>query len=118
MAATCNLALGFFIFLLLYLFLSRDLHSLNDQERASGAISSGFSLIPVAFLRHRFRSGPRRLVKISRRIQRVQLAWSKHGYTCFSPPDFEPTIDITMDMDVSINPGPFLPKAQSRGTRR
>ena len=62
MAATCNLALGFFIFLLLHLFLSRDLHSLNDQERASGAISSGFSLIPVAFLRQRFRSGPRRLV--------------------------------------------------------
>ena len=115
MAATCNLALGFFIFLLLHLLLSRDSHSSNDQERASGATSSGFSLIPVAFLRHRFRSGPRRLVKISRRIQRVQLAWSKHGYTCFSPPDFEPIIDITMDMDVSINPGPWKNEILSTG---
>ena len=60
MAATCNLALCFFVFLLLYLPLSRDLYSSNDQERASGAISSGFSLIPVAFLRNRFRSGTRR----------------------------------------------------------
>lgn len=115
MAATCNLALDFFILLLLHLLLSRDLYSSNDQERASGATSSGFSLIPVAFLRHHFRSGPRRLVKISRRIRRVQLAWSKHGYTCFSPPDFEPTIDITMDMDVSINPGPWKNEILSTG---
>ena len=43
------------------------------------------------------------------------LAWSKHGYTCFSPPDFEPTIDITIDMDVSINPGPWKNETLSTG---
>ena len=44
--------------------LSRDLYSSYDQERVSGAISGGFRLIPVAFLRHCYRSGSRRLVKI------------------------------------------------------
>ena len=32
--------------------------------------------------------------------------WTRHGYTSLAAPDMEPTIDITIYMDVSRNPGP------------
>lgn len=34
------------------------------------------------------------------------LKWSEHGHTCLVPPDIEPMVDITVYMDVAINPGP------------
>ena len=44
-----------------------------------------------------------------------QVSWSKHGYTCRSPPDLHRDIDITIYMDISLNPGPE--RCQSDGLR-
>ena len=44
-----------------------------------------------------------------------QVSWSKHGYTCHSPPDLQRDIDITIYMDISLNPGPE--RCQSDGLR-
>ena len=35
-----------------------------------------------------------------------QVSWSKNGYTCHSPPDLHRDINITIYMDISLNPGP------------
>ncbi len=32
--------------------------------------------------------------------------WSKHGLTCVHAPDHDPQLDITISMDISLNPGP------------
>lgn len=40
-------------------------------------------------------------------LRQQRVDWSKHGYTCRSPPDFHPDIiDVTISMDISPNPGP------------
>ena len=44
-----------------------------------------------------------------------QVSWSKHGYTCRSPPDLHRDIDITIYMDISLNPG--HERSQSDGLR-
>ena len=44
-----------------------------------------------------------------------QVSWSKHGYTCRSPPALHRDIDITIYMDISLNPGPE--RCQNDGLR-
>lgn len=39
-------------------------------------------------------------------LRRGISKWSKYGHTCLVPPDIEPMVDITVYMDVAINPGP------------
>lgn len=39
-------------------------------------------------------------------LRQQQVKWTKHGYTCYSPPDLHRDIDLTIYMDISLNPGP------------
>ena len=39
-------------------------------------------------------------------VHHSQSTWTKHGYLCFSQPDLDPHINITIYMDIATNPGP------------
>ena len=39
-------------------------------------------------------------------IRRAQFTWAKHGYIFLAAPDRDPSIDITICMDIFANPGP------------
>ena len=47
------------------------------------------------------------------KLRRGIYTWSKHGYTCLSAPDIHSSIDITIFMDISVNPGPTNRKSSS-----
>ena len=40
------------------------------------------------------------------KLRRRQFTWHKHGYISLAVPDSEPVINITIYMDISLNPGP------------
>ena len=41
------------------------------------------------------------------------IRWTKHGQTTLAIAGHHLSIDITVRKDISINPGPILPKSQS-----
>ena len=44
------------------------------------------------------------------------IRWTKHGQTTLAVPDHDPRVEITIFMDISINPGPICHKIPVRTT--
>ena len=59
-------------------------------------------------VQHLFFSRPaatqRRIFYLRRVLRREQANWTKHGYICYSLPDFHHSIDLTIHMGISPNP--------------
>ena len=62
-----------------------------------------------------FRVYQSRFLRLKRKlfVSRPVCLWTKHGYLCYSLPV---KIDITVHMDVELNPGPTSSSSSSRST--
>ena len=57
-------------------------------------------MIPITFTRFRFK------LKFKNCVNSAKFVWTKHGYLCFSSPNSNAIVDLTICMDVESNPRP------------
>ena len=101
-------SLWFFTFIVIWMCLKlnlRRMDSLNSSSHAERLIrmtvDNRILLLPV--MTHRFQKVKKRIFPPLHFPQTTRI---KDGYLCQSPPDFNPYIDITIQMNIEINSGP------------